>query len=247
MNHIEARTVVELAIERQFPDLIPVRGVLQALQGVCWLESQYGMGWKGAGKGSNNWGAVQGGRPPCNLVVGFQYTDTHPNADGTSTPYSICFKRYATPVDGCADVARIMYGNPKTPKQALDRAIAGDMYGVSAAMRAQGYYEGFGRTQAERIANHHKALMRGIVRIAAALGEPLPDGNEPPQPTIRLGSRGEAVRDWQRALNAWREDDSDLATDGAFGRVTEARTKQFQSAHGLHADGIVGPLTWGAI
>jgi hypothetical protein len=247
MNHIEARIVVESALELQFPDLVPVRSVCQALQGVCWLETQYGQGWKGQGAGSNNWGAVQGGRPPCNLVTGFQYTDTHPNPDGTSTPYSICFKRYGSPVLGCADVARIMYGTPAKQKAALERAIAGDLYGVSAAMRAQGFYEGFGRTQAERIANHHKALLRAVTRIAQAIGEPMPSGSEPPPPTLRLGSHGEAVRDWQRALNAWREDDADLATDGAFGRITEARTKMFQAAMGLHADGVVGPLSWGAV
>lgn len=246
MNHNEARIVVEQALELQFPQLIPVRSVCQALQGVCWLETQYGQGWKGQGRGSNNWGAVQSGKPPCNLVTGFQYTDTHPNPDGTSTPYSICFAKYATPVDGCARVALVMFGSPGKPKPALERAIAGDLYGVSAAMRAQGYYEGFGRTQAERIANHHKALLKAVTAISRAIGEPMPNGDEPHPPTIRLGSRGEAVRDWQRALNAWRDDDADLATDGAFGRITEARTKMFQAAHGLLADGVVGHLTWQA-
>ena len=246
MNHVQARPIVQEAFELQFPDVIPVRPVIQALQGVCWLETQYGQGWKGPGRGSNNWGAVQSGRPPCNLVTGFQYTDTHPNADGTSTPYSICLAKYATPVAGCARVAALMYGSPGKPKSALERAIAGDLYGVSAAMRAAGYYEGFGRTQAERIGNHYKALFRAVAAISLAIGEPMPDGELPPPPTIRLGSHGEAVRDWQRALNAWREDDADLATDGAFGRITEARTKQFQAAMGLVSDGVVGTLTYRA-
>jgi peptidoglycan hydrolase-like protein with peptidoglycan-binding domain len=34
--------------------------------------------------------------------------------------------------------------------------------------------------------------------------------------------------------------------DGAFGTTTQGATKTWQSAHGLTADGIVGPLTWGA-
>lgn len=245
MNHIEARVIITEAFELQLPDVIPVRSVLQALQAVCSAETNYGQGWKLGGVGSNNMGAVQSGRPPCSLATGFEYTDTHPNPDGTSTPYSICFKKYASPTLGAADVARIMYGKPGAHKPALARAIAGDMYGVSAAMRAQGYYEGFGRTQAERIANHHKWLMRHVTAIAQALQEPMPDGVEPPPPTIRRGSHGEVVKEWQRTLNYDLPSLEPLVCDGAFGRLTESRTIAWQKQHGLKADGIVGPATWG--
>jgi peptidoglycan hydrolase-like protein with peptidoglycan-binding domain len=244
MNHVEARAVILEAFEYQLPDVIPVRGVLQAFQAVCSAETQYGQGWKLGGIGSNNWGAVQGGKPPCNLVTGFQYTDTHPNDDGTSTSYSICFKRYASPVLGAADVCRIMYGTPAQHKPALARAISGDMYGVSAAMRAQGYYEGFGRTQADRIANHHKWLMRHVTAIAQALGESMPAGEEAPPMTIKRGSVGEPVKEWQRILNYDLPSLDPLVCDGAFGKMTEARTKHWQLQHGLKVDGIVGPATW---
>jgi peptidoglycan hydrolase-like protein with peptidoglycan-binding domain len=114
-------------------------------------------------------------------------------------------------------------------------------------MRLQGYYEGTGATQAIRISRHHKSLLDAVTRIAKALHEPLPDGSWLPPPTIRRASTlKETVKDWQRILNDWRGDDADLVVDGNFGKYTEVRTKEWQSAHGLKADGVVGKLTWRA-
>lgn len=169
------------------------------------IETGFSRRWGQAGQRSNNAGAVQSGRPPCNPSTSFIYTDTHPNPDGTSTPYSICFKKYPTLVDGVADVARIMYREIRVGAEyrrpALDAAMIGDLYGVSAGMRAQGYYEGFGRTQAERIGNHHRALENAVRVVAIALGEPMPGGKIIPRPTLRRASQGEHVKDWQRFLN----------------------------------------------
>lgn len=68
-------------------------------------------------------------------------------------------------------------------------------------------------------------------------------------PLLRLGSRGEAVAAWQRALNRWLRAESRprLATDGMFGPRTDAATRAFQRAAGITVDGIVGPQTRDAL
>lgn len=57
-------------------------------------------------------------------------------------------------------------------------------------------------------------------------------------PTLRRGSKGEAVKRWQSIVG--------VTADGAFGSGTEAATKRFQAAKGLVADGVVGAKTWSA-
>jgi peptidoglycan hydrolase-like protein with peptidoglycan-binding domain len=57
--------------------------------------------------------------------------------------------------------------------------------------------------------------------------------------TIKEGSTGDNVKEWQRIVGG-------IAIDGKFGTTTTAATKKWQTNHGLKADGIVGPLTWNA-
>lgn len=64
-------------------------------------------------------------------------------------------------------------------------------------------------------------------------------------PTIRKGDRGEAVRILQEALNAAGFDCG--KADGIFGKNTQAAVKNYQRAHGLGVDGIVGRQTWTAL
>lgn len=51
----------------------------------------------------------------------------------------------------------------------------------------------------------------------------------------KKGSRGEMVRQIQKALN--------LLADGIYGEVTAEAVRAFQTENGLKADGIVGPAT----
>ncbi len=40
---------------------------------------------------------------------------------------------------------------------------------------------------------------------------------------------------------------STIDVDGDFGPQTHGVVMEFQSAHGLEVDGIVGPVTWGTM
>jgi peptidoglycan hydrolase-like protein with peptidoglycan-binding domain len=55
--------------------------------------------------------------------------------------------------------------------------------------------------------------------------------------TIRLGSRGEAVKALQRALGG-------LVVDGDFGPATDGGVRRYQTSKGLTDNGIVGPTMW---
>lgn len=138
---------------------------VQFVQAVALLESTYGAGWKNDGVGSNNMGAVQAGLPPCDANE-FLYSDSHPQSDGSSKRYEVCFKRYASPQAGMADVARILYKQMKIRPTSI--------HDVSQQMYEAHYYEGFGATKAARIAGHEKRLAEGLTEITTALGEPMP-------------------------------------------------------------------------
>lgn len=62
--------------------------------------------------------------------------------------------------------------------------------------------------------------------------------------TLRYGSRGAAVSDLQKALNA---NGASLAVDGKFGPRTRSAVKDYQASNGLAIDGIVGPKTRGSL
>jgi peptidoglycan hydrolase-like protein with peptidoglycan-binding domain len=65
--------------------------------------------------------------------------------------------------------------------------------------------------------------------------------------TVRRGSTGDAVRAVQDQFQ-FRNQSGDprrgLRVDGVFGPATQRAVRDFQSAVGLGADGIVGPRTW---
>jgi peptidoglycan hydrolase-like protein with peptidoglycan-binding domain len=93
--------------------------------------------------------------------------------------------------------------------------------------------------------------------IAAEAPAPLPPGPTPPAGIppypgflIRSGSRGDAVRTVQNAINTLAASISAIprvSSDGIFGPLTHAAVVAFQRYFGLAADGIVGPITWGRL
>lgn len=60
---------------------------------------------------------------------------------------------------------------------------------------------------------------------------------------LRLGSRGQSVRDLQILLQRHGMWTFHTITD-FFGNVTETAVKNFQKERGLEVDGVVGPATW---
>lgn len=233
MNHTAARGIIIEAFT-ELTGRAPTRPEAQCVQGVAHLETGYGSGWRGAGVGSNNWGAIQCGSSWSGDR--FSYTDTHPNDDGTSTTYRVDFRRYPSPVAGALDLVRVVYFARGRDQHVLVPAGIGDTMGVSRGLHATGYYEGFGATVEVRVRNHHAALCKGILEAARELDELWPNGSPLGQPTLRRGASGAAVKDWQRILG--------VVTDGFFGPMTEAATREWQKHHGLIPDGVVGPTTW---
>lgn len=234
-SHAEARELARAALAAVFPGAPPSDGEIAALAGIGFLESGYGDGWKGAGRGSYNMGAVQAGKSWTGAT--FAYTDTHPNADGSSTPYRIAFRAYPTAQAGWIDLARVAFAGRRT--RVREAARRNDLLGVSTELRATGYYEGFGKTQIERIANHCKALTRAV-NAAGVVTRPRPLPTTSIPETLRRGAQGEAVRLLQRELGG-------VAVDGEFGTYTEAAVRTFQGCRGLAVDGVVGPVTWTAL
>ncbi|MBR2663328.1 MAG: peptidoglycan-binding protein, partial [Clostridia bacterium] len=64
------------------------------------------------------------------------------------------------------------------------------------------------------------------------------------KPTVRKGSKGDAVRELQIMLLKLGYDLGPCGIDGDFGKATEAAVRSFQSDHRLAVDGVVGKNTW---
>ncbi|HLN99155.1 MAG TPA: peptidoglycan-binding protein [Pyrinomonadaceae bacterium] len=65
-----------------------------------------------------------------------------------------------------------------------------------------------------------------------------------PNPFLRQGSQGNAVRALQQRLSAL---GYQVSVDGSFGPGTCAAVKACQEKNGLSSDGVVGPSTWKAL
>lgn len=231
--HEQARALAQTALVRKYGAQDVELGEVKALAGVAWLETRYGTGWKGAGVNSNNLGAEQCGNWKGDRFV---YIDTHPKDDGGSVTYRACFRKYATIEEGWRALVDIVYVNRgRTLVRAAARAD--DWFQVSQRLYTTGYYEGFGKTSTERVANHHRALLKAIMLADKAEGRVVIA--ELPTIVLRKGMRGPAVKTLQRELG--------LAADGLFGPITETTLKLYQRSHGLATDGVCGPLTWATL
>ena len=72
--------------------------------------------------------------------------------------------------------------------------------------------------------------------IPATLAGPSSSAAAQKHATIKQGSKGQDVKDWQKIIG--------IKDDGVFGAQTASLTKTWQKNHGLKDDGVVGAATW---
>lgn len=231
LSHSDARQLVATAFANQFGRQGTLTE-LQCVQAIGWLETNYGASWKPPGNGSFNMGAIQRQGWPGSF---FEYTDTHPNADGTSTPYKIGFRKYSDAVAGFGDLIHVVYLAFDRSKRVLPAASSADILRFSTELhKYPAYFEGYGSSDSERIAHHAQAVLNAIKLQCAALNEPFAytTSHLPVvAPALLIGCKGPAVEAWQRIVGA--------TPDGDFGGATQVATRAWQASHGLPATGIV--------
>lgn len=137
-----------------------------------------------------------------------------------------------------AEVARLCreYGIPVTRRTVLSHAEVQPTLGIAQAGKWDFDYDPFG------ILDSRDPLAIGDMlreRIVAALGDHEPQALRGAMPTIRRGSRGDAVVALQLILG--------LSADGQFGPATEEAVLAFQRKNQLLPDGVVGRSSWAAL
>lgn len=137
--------------------------------------------------GAHNYGAIQ-----CGVVADkdgkcppgcFPARDTSPTATGGSVAYLGCFRVKASADEGIADFVKLLTFQRPLIAEALP---SGDARKIAWALRKSFYFEGFGKTQEERVENYATAILRNARTNAAQLGAELlvtlPPLDPPPPP-----------------------------------------------------------------
>lgn len=241
MKHGEARAIVEQSCDEVLGNKTTPEAV-QLAQAIGWLESKYGRAWTGAMLSSKNWGAMQCGgawKGPYAVT-----RDSWTDKEGKVHWYESRYRVYGSDHDAAVDLVKLLAGGWGT--RAIGALLRGDVEGFSRDLRAWrleggdpsnrlGYYEGSGATPAIRERNHRAHVWEALIRMETEIGGKLPGGIEVP-PTLRPGATGLWVHRLRDALQL-----------PAFGDFPAEQVKLYQEGHGLNADGIVGPGTWGML
>ncbi len=137
-------------------------------------------------------------------------------------------------------------GYPGLPAPAVDGSYGS---GTAAAVRA--FQQQFGLTVDGVVG---PATWNTLREIFTAVSQSLvPDATFPgtyPGSPLRLGSSGSAVREMQYylyVLSLYYTDLPEINFDGQFGPATQRAVIAFQTLAGVTPDGVVGPVTWGAL
>lgn len=112
--------------------------------------------------------------------------------------------------------------------------------------------EGNWSDRVQQVSRYHGNVM-GAYRPTYATDTPCPPANKPADnsppalPVLKRGDKGETVRAAQLLLIGRDFTVGGTGADGDFGRATQAGVTNFQTAHGLDADGVIGNSTWRAM
>lgn len=213
--HRSMRPVIVAAFE-QATGRKPTLAELQYVSAVAWLETRDGTGWPANMAGAHNWGAVQ-----CDTKKeGPETCIPHKDHDSGGGEFAVGFKRYASDVDGAADVVKhVIRIRPRTAAALAEKNPSA--YRASYAMRREHYYggicatamktKGVSQQQAARsfskpdeseatkacaedtIGQHANIVMRNAQAIAQTLGEPV---------ALRLGTYADADNWWRNGAAA---------------------------------------------
>ena len=117
----------------------------------------------------------------------------------------------------------------------------GTINGVTTTRVTAGKWTHWGELVGIDYVNTGKEASSNVISTGAAGGvEKSPSG----QPTLRRGSKGDAIRELQTMLLKLGYDLGPCGIDGDFGKSTDAAVRSFQSDHRLTVDGVVGKNTW---
>jgi peptidoglycan hydrolase-like protein with peptidoglycan-binding domain len=159
----------------------------------------------------------------------------------------------SNPLSAYANVV-LRRGSTGTAVKALQKAIGkltvDGSFGPATEARVKEYQKAKGLTVTGIVDSKVWAALMGAVTGPAA---PAPAPTAPaPAPTtasplakyagltLKLWSKGEAVKALQKAIGK-------LTVDGSYGRLTEARVKEYQKAKGLTVTGVTDAKVWKAL
>lgn len=154
--------------------------------------------------------------------------------------------------DAPDDLLCILYREDKPGTMGHTGIALGD----GTIVHASGHDTGVVRTAISAGRWTHYAIPKGMDAVVdgetdapseGALGTGGNSSGTEQRDTIRKGAKGPTVVEAQGLLLRAGYSLPKHGADGSFGAETEAAVKAFQQAHGLTADGIVGPKTWAAL
>lgn len=233
---------------------IAVEEFLRGVQSICERKPQYKLGHSGEDGWCDCIGLIIGALKRCgvswtaatksgaihgsNWAARFALKEGVPMAIGDAAKLragDVVFKYIAPGQSGYALPGRYRAGKSCDCGVYLDYMHVGVVTGVSP-LRITHCTSGGIRVDTTLGKWRAKGSLRVVGEVEAAQPAPVLQ-----RPTVRRGSRSDAVRAAQELLN---RHGADLAVDGIFGMLTEQAVRAFQRRCGLTVDGIVGVNTW---